>query len=316
MGSGDARFSCPACSKSYRWKTEIAGRKVKCNCGHVMLAPRDVAAQVEDDLIPLADENSAAHSVAGHQIMAATAVGAPAIAARPSPKPKGQSKNGLCPACNRKLPSGAVVCVKCGMNLATGQKMQTTAAEPIVAAAPTIPYAGKVPLAQREKEARNDVYFANKAKDLWVPVGMIAFSVAVFFFVFHKAFAGNFAAVGTALGIYVVLGTGILVVGAFAAAAILDIGFGPFGVAVLKLCAVALLPAALSEAVNVLPMDAVSRSAIGWALSTLVYFFMLMWLFDLDGRETLNLIFVFLVVRFLSGILLAFVAGALIGSAL
>lgn len=277
-----------------------------------MLAPRDMAAQVEDDLIPLADENSAAHSVAGHQLMAATAVGAPAISTAPKPKPRGQSKNGHCPACNHKLPAGAVLCVECGMNLSTGQKMQTTAAK----GAPTIPYAGKIPLAQREKEARNDVYFANKVKDLWVPIGLITFSVAVISFVFYRALGGDLAAMGMAMSIYVLLGTGILVVGAFIAAKFLDIGFGPFWVAVLKLCAVALTPAAISEVINMTSMDAVSRSAIGWAVATLTYFFMLMWLFELDGRETLNLIFVFLAVRFLSGILLAIIGAAVLDAAL
>jgi len=33
------RFICEACAKSYRWKPELAGRRVKCKCGHVMTAP-------------------------------------------------------------------------------------------------------------------------------------------------------------------------------------------------------------------------------------------------------------------------------------
>ena len=32
------RFVCEACEKTYRWKTELAGRRVKCKCGHVMTA--------------------------------------------------------------------------------------------------------------------------------------------------------------------------------------------------------------------------------------------------------------------------------------
>ncbi|MCS7034874.1 MAG: zinc-ribbon domain-containing protein [Phycisphaerae bacterium] len=130
-----ARFPCPACGKTYRWKEELAGRKVKCTCGHIMVAPKDASgAYVADDLIPLAGESQAAHTVAGEQIMAATAVGAPALAPTtatgkaPSPKPRGASKSGRCPSCNASLPTGAVVCVACGMNLQTGQKLSTVGA--------------------------------------------------------------------------------------------------------------------------------------------------------------------------------------------
>lgn len=108
MSDTTARFACAACNKSYRWKPELAGRKVKCTCSHVMIAPKEPPAAPDDDLIPLADETDTstaarsavdkptadlAHTVMGHQILAATAVGAPAITAdppakRPAPKPK------------------------------------------------------------------------------------------------------------------------------------------------------------------------------------------------------------------------------------
>jgi hypothetical protein len=42
------RFICEACRKTYRWKQELAGRRVKCKCGHVMTAPMESPAAVED----------------------------------------------------------------------------------------------------------------------------------------------------------------------------------------------------------------------------------------------------------------------------
>lgn len=45
------RFSCEACAKVYRWKPELAAKRVKCKCGHVMTAPQS---PVEDDLYAMA----------------------------------------------------------------------------------------------------------------------------------------------------------------------------------------------------------------------------------------------------------------------
>jgi hypothetical protein len=44
------RFTCEACAKTYRWKPELAGKRVKCSCGHVMTAPQGPP----DDLYDLA----------------------------------------------------------------------------------------------------------------------------------------------------------------------------------------------------------------------------------------------------------------------
>src|SRR4051812_38319331 len=35
-----AKFTCESCGKSYKWKPEFAGKKVKCKCGFVMTAPK------------------------------------------------------------------------------------------------------------------------------------------------------------------------------------------------------------------------------------------------------------------------------------
>jgi hypothetical protein len=49
------RFGCEACGKSYRWKEELAGRRVKCKCGHVMTAPAAMPTP-QDDLYEMAPE--------------------------------------------------------------------------------------------------------------------------------------------------------------------------------------------------------------------------------------------------------------------
>lgn len=42
-----AQFSCEACGKIYRWKQEIAGRRVKCGCGTIFQCPQD--SPIDDD---------------------------------------------------------------------------------------------------------------------------------------------------------------------------------------------------------------------------------------------------------------------------
>src|SRR3954451_17034200 len=57
-----AKFTCESCGKSYKWKPEFAGRKVKCKCGFVMTAPAAPPAPPAEDepdfdaLYSLADE--------------------------------------------------------------------------------------------------------------------------------------------------------------------------------------------------------------------------------------------------------------------
>lgn len=36
MGTPGAGFECPSCHKRYVWKTELAGKKVRCKCGNVL----------------------------------------------------------------------------------------------------------------------------------------------------------------------------------------------------------------------------------------------------------------------------------------
>ena len=51
------QFSCGHCGRNYAWKAEMAGKKVRCGCGHVMTAPQAPAAEPEkEDLYDLADD--------------------------------------------------------------------------------------------------------------------------------------------------------------------------------------------------------------------------------------------------------------------
>lgn len=101
--TGTDQFLCEGCGRSYRWKPELAGKRVKCKCGQVMTAPELLApamaeVEVEEDLYALAGDK---------------------------PKLKQRHKQMLpegtehCPACDAFLVIGARICVQCGYDLVT-----------------------------------------------------------------------------------------------------------------------------------------------------------------------------------------------------
>src|SRR5262245_21814721 len=55
----DARFACEGCGKTYRWKPELAGRRVKCACGAVMTCPYKPQPAFVDDLYDVVSDDDA-----------------------------------------------------------------------------------------------------------------------------------------------------------------------------------------------------------------------------------------------------------------
>lgn len=114
MAVDDAKFTCMACGKEYRWKPELAGRKAKCGCGAALVVPAErpggaappvAAARAAAVTRPAESPASASIPVAS----TAVPVAAPAGAA--------------CPSCAASLAPNAVLCVNCGYNLKTGKML-------------------------------------------------------------------------------------------------------------------------------------------------------------------------------------------------
>lgn len=130
--ASEAKFACPACGKRYGWKPEIAGKKAKCKCGEVMSVPASAP--------PAAP---------------ASAPASRAVPPPPPPPPADQqddlygfredvpasnsAHDGTCPSCHAELDAGAVVCMNCGYNTKTGQRMGTS----MGGAAPPPPVPGR-----------------------------------------------------------------------------------------------------------------------------------------------------------------------------
>lgn len=112
-----ARFECSTCGKSYAWKPELAGKKARCKCGAVMHIPESVSAGDDDlgGLYDLAEDDPPPRP-------RAQPVGVAGGATAPAAETGGGQR---CPSCGSGMQPGAVLCVTCGFNLKTGQKMNT-----------------------------------------------------------------------------------------------------------------------------------------------------------------------------------------------
>src|SRR3954447_11640808 len=98
------KFSCDACGKTYSWKPELAGKRVKCKCGQPISIPAHDPAG--DDVGDLGD-------------LAALSEGAPTT-------PGAVAGGPTCPGCGSGVDPSAVICVNCGQNLKTGKKLKTS----------------------------------------------------------------------------------------------------------------------------------------------------------------------------------------------
>src|SRR5688500_8569735 len=90
------KFACSACGKQYKWKPELAGRKVKCKCSHVMIVSKTPPAAP-----PEADVNDALYDLAESEKASARMQQEESVGFR-------------CPSCKGELAVGALTCASCG----------------------------------------------------------------------------------------------------------------------------------------------------------------------------------------------------------
>jgi len=113
----DFKFSCPSCQQHIQADHGYAGLQINCPaCNAPIIVPGAVAT-------PPAPVLSAAE-------------------APPPPPPRPGPVAGGCPSCGNPLPRGAVICIKCGYNLATKQR---TVAGRVVPMGAAMAPSGEVP---------------------------------------------------------------------------------------------------------------------------------------------------------------------------
>src|SRR2546426_12010305 len=96
----DIKFSCPACQQHIQADQGYADMQINCPaCKTPLIVPSAVAVAPAPVPVP-----------------------SPAYAPPPPPPTRPASAAGGCPSCGNSLPRGAVICTRCGYNLATKKR--------------------------------------------------------------------------------------------------------------------------------------------------------------------------------------------------
>lgn len=148
MAGGTEVFACPGCGRKFRWKADLAGRKVRCTACNLKVRIPAAAGTKAEALESLPQKPPSAKPEA-KPVPKPPAPPAPpgddesydlnldddlaGLAPRGpvAPVPLGgggaaaASGDGRCPSCNQKVKPGAVICINCGFNLQAGKKLKT-----------------------------------------------------------------------------------------------------------------------------------------------------------------------------------------------
>ena len=104
----------------------------------------------------------------------------------------------------------------------------------------------------------------------------------------------NFGSILFGISIDTAIRVFLLVIAAFVTAKLINAGFGNLNSAILKFAAIVVFTSGLSLLINV--------TFVGWAIAAICWFCLLIYLFDLDGKEALIfmgvMIFVNIVITF------------------
>ncbi len=259
------KFECQGCQRAYTWKPELAGKKVRCKCGQVMVAP---------DSPPLSEAEPEP------QISESTYD----LASDPAPPlPK--------PVLARPTLAAAPVA-------------------PVAAAAipQTLGYARKSPVVA-SKEAED----ANAAlKQLTIPIILTVIGLGLMFT--HSLLRFDVGA-PTALvitGVSMFVNMLFIAIGCLIAIKVLDISLGAPAEALLKLCAVSLLPGAISGLIEwkLGPVGGM----VGWMIALACYYALLAYFFDLDTTEVMILtVIIWLVRTWIGYVVLAVLLSMILG---
>src|SRR6266566_2502068 len=260
------KFSCDGCGKTYAWKAELAGKRVKCKCGQALTVPSEDPALAEslpegfEDLYALAE---------GPAVQAVTppAFTRPVEAGVDAPAPK-KSKSA-------KSSGGAGYAAPALAGAGGGGAMAGYAQ-----------MAGKKRIAD-EKVDRSEVFF-NPLKDLYIPGGLIvAGTVLSYLALVYNHGIRNPGVAMLAVGVMTFVNLILTIPGILLTIKLFDLGIGPIGPGIVKLGACAIAPGAIGELLGMVFGNGTVGGYIGWFISFGLEVLIFMKLLDMDFFETM-----------------------------
>lgn len=121
-------ISCPACLKRFSWTPKVAGKRVTCHCGQKFITP-DVPG---GPVIPIYETEAADLATERPERETYDLADEPDTPAKPQaagqPERPAVAHAGRCPNCNAPVKPDARLCVRCGFDLAAGEKLRTEVA--------------------------------------------------------------------------------------------------------------------------------------------------------------------------------------------
>ena len=333
--SADQSFECPACGKAYRWQDRLAGKKVRCKCGVALKLPAwlpgDVRVVEEEDYSPITgDDDAEAPSERDSGTKASTrrpddAGGydversdeqASGKADADTPRFARENK-ARCPSCGSAMKPHAVICLNCGHNRSTGEKIKTERIEGDAAAAQDDAAATDADAPSSRGEAIKPIYDHSNPTftNIILPIGLILLGVVVAIAEQRywtddpaESLVGALLVVGVTLAVSIP----ITLLGVMIAAPVLGLSFGYLGHALLKLAAIIVGPSAIGE----IAMYLLGGDLFGWFIGLFVtlgfYRGLMQALFDLDSDDAIKCIIIIAVVRYAVSIAISLTLIALI----
>lgn len=312
--ASDDRVACPNCGKQYRWKPDLAGRKVVCKCGQKMRLPTTVSGEIEPlgpPPKPVDPNEGSTYDIEFNEEPAARADHATGSARSASAPSK-------CPSCNQPLKPGAVLCVNCGYNLESGKQLQTNIAEAPAdeaandaanetpAAASPLAALGGSSAVTRALEEREDEVQPSPIIEFYLPLGLIVLGLLMRFA--QAMYFGDDAVDGFLDALIVTsmdlaISIPLLLLGLLVSVKLLSVSFGPLGQALFKLLAILLGPAALGDIVAYVvsgPLGSeLAGSFAGFLVAVVTMWVLLSQLFDLEGSDAFYVLIIIYVVNFI-----------------
>ncbi|NJL31284.1 MAG: zinc ribbon domain-containing protein [Phycisphaerales bacterium] len=327
MSAADATVSCPACSKRVKHKPELAGKKLRCSCGQIFLMPAQpggIAEAVTNAPGKAAKAGSDAQAAADKMAKASLKVNpgdggaydlsddSVSILPKEEKKPTGGTK-GKCPKCGNGVKPEAVICINCGYNLKAGTQVASEVppakkgGSSVLDAYAATARARGISVEAEESEALRKA----RITEIYAPIGLAFTGVLAMF-----ATAAIFVPAGTTfqlfsvmieIGVQLVLRMPFLVLAIFLTAKIMQVSFGPFLTALLKLVGLAFFTAGvgglIDHAVNH-ATDGLGSAFITPLIHLAIFWGLSVFLFSLDFMESMVL---YLLSSFLPWLVIGFI---------